>query len=136
MNLFDQFRRAEGTISTAQGQFHLFGLFERDDVPDKFDVVVSASWLPGGRLSLMVIAELVRNAIGNDAWWPKIGKFVVLPASDPFVEAVLGALPGDGVLHEMQVLNNLPYDGEIIRNAIIITAQKHPVSDMAAVAVN
>lgn len=134
MNLFEQFRRAEETISSQQGQFHLFGLFERDDVPYKFDVVVSAVWLTGGRTSLMLIAELVRNAIGNDTWWPKIGKFVVLPDSDPFVKAVLSEVPGDGVLHDMKVLNDLPYDGEIIRNAVIITAQKHPVGNMAAVA--
>jgi hypothetical protein len=134
MNLFEQFRQAEETISTDQGQFYLFGLFERDDVPNKYDVVVSAAWLPGGRTSLMMIAELVRSAIGSDDWWPKIGKFVVLPSSSSFVKAVLGRVPDDGVLHDMKVLNDLPYDGEIIRNAVVITAQKHPVGNMAAVA--
>lgn len=126
MNLFEQFRRAEEAISETGPGFTLFGLFERDDVPGRFDVIVSAQWLTGSRLSLNLIAELVRQAIGNDNWWPRIGKFVVLPENDPLVKAVLSRMPSDPVRHEMRVLNDLPYEGEIIRNVVIITADSQP----------
>ncbi len=126
MNLFEQFRRAEETISETGQEFTLFGLCERDDVPGKFDVIVSARWLTGSRLSLNLIAELVRQAIGNDNWWPRIGKFVVLPENDPLVKAVLSRMPSDPVMHDLRVLNDLPYEGEIIRNAVIITADRQP----------
>ena len=124
LNLFEQFRSAEESISKTFNNFTLFGLFERDDIPGKYDVVASAFWLIGDRTSLNLLAELVRQAIGNDSWWPRIGKFVVLPEDDPLVQAVLSRMPGDATRHELKVINDLPYEGESIRNAVIITAVK------------
>ncbi len=134
VNLFEQFRRAEEAVSSTHGQFTLFGLFERDDVPGKFDVIISTPWLFTDRSSLLVITELVRNAIESDNWWMRIGKFVLLDEKDPFVKAVLERMPNDFVQHDLKVINDLVYEGEIIRNAVIITAQKHPIRNMAAVA--
>lgn len=126
-NLFEQFRSAEERISEAWGEFTLFGLFERDDIPGKFDVIASATWLFSDRSSLNLLAEMVRNNIRDDNWWPRIGKFVLLDQDDPFVTAVLSRMPNESVRHDLQVLNDLSYDGEIIRNAVIITAQ-HPIA--------
>ena len=130
VNLFEQFRRAEETISREQGEFTLFGLFERDDVPGKFDVIISTPWLFTDRTSLLVITELVRNAIESDNWWMRIGKFVLLDKEDPFVRAVLDRMPNDFMQHDLKVINDLVYEGEIIRNAVVITAQKHPIENM------
>lgn len=127
-NLFEQFRSAEENISETVNDFTLFGLFERDDIPGKYDVIASAFWLISDLSSLNLLAELVRQAIGNDNWWPRIGKFVVLPQSDPIVQAVLSRMPSDATRHELKVINDLPYEDEIIRNAVIITAVK-PVAE-------
>jgi len=124
MNLFEQFRAAEEQISQGGNDFTLFGLFQRDDLPSKYDLVVSASWLMGDRSSMNLLVELVRQAIGNDNWWPRIGKFVVLPQDDPFVQAVLSRMPDDAARHQLKVINDLPYEDEIISNAVIITAVK------------
>lgn len=133
-NLFEQFRQAEETISKEQGEFTLFGLFERDDVPGKYDVIISTPWLFTDRASLLTITELVRNAIKSDNWWMQIGKFVLLDENDPFVKAVLARMPNDFVQHDMKVINDIIYEDEIIRNAVIITALKRPINNMTAVA--
>ncbi len=121
-SLFERFRTAEETISKGGRDFTLFGLFQRDDLPTKFDVVVSASWLVSDRNSLNLLIELVRQAIGDDDWWPRIGTFVVLPQEDPLVQAVLSRMPGGATRHEVRLLHNVPYEDEFIESAAIITA--------------
>jgi len=73
--------------------------------------------------SLNLLVELVRQAIGDD-WWPRIGKFVVLPQNDLLVQAVLSRMPGDATRHEVKVLHDVPYEDEFIESAAIITAVK------------
>ena len=135
MNLFEKFRRAEETISQTGHAFTLFGLFEREDISGKFDVVASAPWLSDDRASLNLLAELVRQAIGNDNWWTSIGRFVVLPESAPLVKAVLGRLPDGPVRHDLKSVNDLVYDGEVTKNAIIITAVRPAVEALRPEAV-
>ena len=129
--VFAQFRRAEKELSHDFGQFQLFGLFERDDIPGRYDVVVSGAGLKSSLRDLTRLTDSVRNAIGSD-WWPYIGKFVVLDTDDPFVQAVLNRTPDGFVQHELFMVNNLLYEGETIRSAAIITVQKHPVENVTA----
>lgn len=136
-NLFEQFRSAEEEVSKDFGEFKLFGLFEREDLPGKYDVIVSGSGLKGSELngsraSLVELADRVGNAIDNDTWWTKIGKFVILPEDDPFVIAVLQRMPNDSIEHDLHPLYDFAYEGDIIRNAVIITALKSPVRRMTA----
>ena len=127
-SLFERFRTAEETISRGGRDFTLFGLFQRDDLPTKYDVVVSASWLVRDRSSLSLLIELVHQAIGDDDWWRRIGKFVVLPQDDPLVQAVLSLMPGDATRHEVKLLHDVPYEDEFIESAAIITAV-NPVAE-------
>lgn len=127
-SLFERFRSAEETISKSGRDFTLFGLFQRDDLPTKYDLVVSAPWLVSNLRSMNLLVELVRQAIGDDDWWPRIGKFVVLSQDDPLVQAVLSRMPGDATRHEVKVLHDVPYEDEFISSAAIITAVK-PVAE-------
>ena len=123
-SLFERFRSAEETISKSGRDFILFGLFQRDDLPTKYDVVVSASWLVSNLSSLNLLVGLVREAIGDEGWRPRIGKFVVLPQDDPLVQSVLSRMPGDVTRHELRVIDNLLYEDDVISQAAIITAVK------------
>lgn len=127
-SLFERFRTAEEIISQGGRDFTLFGLFQRDDLPTKYDLVVSASWLVRDRSSLSLLTELVRQALGDDDWWRRIGKFVVLPQDDPLVQAVLSRMPGGATRHEIKLLHDVPYEDEFIESAAIITAVK-PVAE-------
>ena len=131
-NLFEQFRSAEESVSQTWGEFTLFGLFERDDIPNKFDVIASAEWLKEDRKSLLDLTDSVRASIRHDNWWSRIGKFVVLSPQDPFVKAVLKRMPSDVIEHDLQTLTDFTYEGDVIRNAVIITALKNSNGNMAA----
>ncbi len=134
MDLFEQFRKAEKTISEkyeADGDFTLFGLFERDDIPGKYDVIVSAYWLIGGLGSLTILTRLVQEAIGT-GWWRQIGRFVIVPQEDPLISAVLERLPPEGIRHDLRVLTDLVYEHDVIRRAVIITAI-HPYQESLTV---
>ena len=104
----------EETISKGGRDFTLFGLFQRDDLPTKYDLVVSASWLVRDRSSLSLLIELVHQAIGDGNWWPRIGTFVVLL--------------GDATRHEVKLLHNVPCEDGFIESAAIITAV-NPVAE-------
>ena len=77
------FQKAEEEISQEHGDFTLFGLFERLDIYEKYDLVVSAPWLQDDRASTNLIFDLVRASIGNDKWFTKIGLFMIVPDDGP-----------------------------------------------------
>ncbi len=126
MSVVRQFQDAEEKISREHGAFTLFGLFERSDIFGKYDVVVSAPWLKNDLASLSVITDLVIAAIGNAEWWPKIGRFDVVPTGGPFLEVVREALPDGPVQHSLKRITNLYYEGNMIPSAMIITATGQP----------
>ena len=116
------FQQAEWDISQECGQFTLFGLFERVDIPSKYDVVMSAPWLRDDADSMNLMFDLAHASIGNDNWFSKIGIFVIVPGNGPFAAAVHEVLSNDPVQHSMKRITNFFYDGEIIRDAVIITS--------------
>ena len=116
------FRKAEKNISEERGAFMLFGLFERLDIHEEYDLVISAPWLKDDRVSTNLIFDLVRASIGHDNWFGKIGLFMIVPQNGPFAAAVREALPNGPIQHGMKRLTNFFYDGEIIRDAVIITS--------------
>lgn len=118
----DLFQNAEQEISEECGDFTLFGLFERIDIFGKYDVVVSAPWLKSNGASTNLIFDLVRASIGNDKWLTKIGLFMIVPDDGPFAAAVREALPDGSLRHGFKRITNFFYDGEVIRDAIIITS--------------
>ena len=126
-----QFQDAEEKISRERGAFALFGLFERSDIFGKYDVVISAPWLKDDLASLELIIDLVTAAIGNQKWWPKIGRFDIVPEDGPFLEVVREALPDGLVQHDLKRITNIYYEGNMIPSAMVITAA-HPLGGNAA----
>lgn len=116
------FRRVEEEISRERGDFTLFGLFERLDIHEEYDLVIAAPWLKDDRTSTNLIFDLVRASIGHDKWFGKIGLFMIVPENGPFAAAVHEALPNGPVRHDFKRLTNFFYDGEIIRDGVVITS--------------
>lgn len=125
------FREAEENISAERGDFTLFGLFESLDIFDKYNLVVAAPWLKDDRISANLIFDLVRASIGNDQWFTKIRVGRIVPENGPFAMAVHEALPNGPIQHGIKHLTNFFYDGEIIRDAVIITSVE-PIAASAA----
>lgn len=79
-------------------------------------------WLKNDRVSTNLIFDLVRASIGHDKWLGKIGLFMIVPEDDPFAAAVYEALPNGPIQHGKTRITNFFYDGEIIRDVVIITS--------------
>lgn len=122
MSVMRQFQDAEEKISRERGAFALFGLFERSDIFGKYDVVVSAPWLKDDLASFDLIIDLVTAAIGDQKWWPKIGRFDIVPVNGPFLEVVQEVLPDGPVQHGLKRITNIYYEGNMIPSAMIITS--------------
>ena len=75
-----------------KGAFVLFGLFERTDMPNRWDVVVSATWLDSNSIENYsyiadkITAKLTSEEISN------VTRIVALNPSDGFVQDVLDKL--------------------------------------------
>ena len=121
-DIISLFRNAEEEISRERGEFTLFGLFERLDIPNKYDCVVSAPWLKDELSSINLIFDLVYASIGHNKWFRNIGIFMPVPEHGPFAAAVREALPNGPIRHGKTRITNFFYDGEIIRDAVIITS--------------
>lgn len=128
-DIISLFREAEEEISHEHGDFTLFGLFERTDIFGKYDCVVSAPWLKDELASINLIFDLVHASIGHDRWFRNIGIFMTVPQNGPFVAAVRESLPNGSIQHGMKRLTNFFYDGEIIRDAVIITLVEATTKD-------
>lgn len=116
------FRKAEANISRERGDFTLFGLFESLNIYEKYNLVVSASWLKDDRASTNLIFDLVRASIADDNWFSKVSVGRIVPENGPFAAAVREALLDGPIQHGMKRITNFFYDGEIIRDAVIITS--------------
>lgn len=131
MNVMRQFQDAEEKISRERGALALFGLFERSDIFGKYDVVISAPWLTDDLASFDLIINLVAAAIGNQKWWPKIGRFDIVPVNGPFLEVVQEVLPDGPVQQGLKRITNLYYEGNMIPSAMIITSLEVGVESAA-----
>ena len=79
-------------------------------------------WLKDDRVSTNLIFDLVRASIGHAKWLGKIGLFMIVPENGPFATAVYEALPNGPIQHGKTRITNFFYDGEIIRDAVIVTS--------------
>ncbi|MBV9852155.1 MAG: hypothetical protein JO250_21015 [Armatimonadetes bacterium] len=71
-------------MAAERGPFTLFALLEREDTPGRWDVLVSAPWLPTGRKGLLTVAEaLTARMTPEEA--VQIGRIVTLAPASPFV---------------------------------------------------
>lgn len=57
MTLAEKCRKAEEELAKAHGDFSLFMLVERPDLPGKWDVVAAAPWLGTERNDMQLIVD-------------------------------------------------------------------------------
>jgi len=64
----------------------------------------------------------VTAAIGNKKWWPRIGRFDIVPTNGPFLNVLRETMPAGPVQHSLKRITNIYYEGNMIPSAMIITA--------------
>lgn len=116
----DKFRHIEAKVSKKFGEFILFGLFLPEDAPNKWDLVVSATWLKRDNIStLKTISEFINNELGDDII--KLSKVVVINPTDVFVKTINSIIQTKNV---SVGFTNCDFNGLQIKQAYIITSQK------------
>ena len=117
----EKLRKVMNRVSAEKGDFVLFGLFQTEESPDKWDLVVSAPWLEKGKLkALREFVKILSSIIGQGEVL-SLSKIVTLNHDEPSLKAILRAVQvenGPLVLQD----NNL--FGLEIKQAYILRAKQ------------
>ena len=116
--------RVERSVSKEKGPFSLFALLLREEAPEKWDLVVSASWIEKDKRSaLKLLSEHVRTSL-SAADLPIISRIALADPSDPAVDAINRAVH---VEHSAVEVKDGMFFGHQIRHAHIFASTRQAV---------
>lgn len=118
-SLLERFAGLERDISQAKGPFVLFALFAREDLPDRWDLIVSAPWADASQAGVQYFVSEIQKKIGA-AVLTELSRIVVVPPSEAAVQAINHAI---NVQHGRAEVRNSDFFGLPINHAWIITSQ-------------
>jgi hypothetical protein len=91
--LFSKLKKSLLELEEENGKVILFALFLRADALDKWDLLVSASWLDSTSLKAYdLVADAIQRQL-EDSEIVKLDRFVILDSSDPIVHFLQNAYP-------------------------------------------
>jgi hypothetical protein len=98
----EKLRQVMRDLSREKGEFSFFGLFLREEAPDRWDLVVSSPWLEDSDLNtLREFAEKLRAAIGEEQLL-FVSRIVTLDADEPALDAVTREISVEDGLVELR----------------------------------
>jgi len=118
--LLEKFSRLERNISSEKGDFALFALFMREDVPDRWDLIVSAAWASQNQNTAL---EYVINKIKSDLSPQDLNQLARIVFIDPQDVAVGNLNRAIGVEHGQIEVRDRNFFGLPIKHAFIITSK-------------
>ena len=120
--LIEKFISVEKEIAEDKGPFVLFGLFEPEDHPNMWDVVVSSDWIDEDRKKTLeyIIGEMNSKLTREELL--TLSKVAVLYPTNEFVRDVTDET--DEIEHGNERLVNCVFRGIPMENAHIITSKK------------
>ena len=127
----EKLKNLERQMADEKGPFSLFGLFLREDAPDKWDLVVSAPWIDDNKEeSLAYIAESLRASLAAEELL-NLSRIVLVEQNNPGLEAVQRAMH---VQHGVVEIKDRNFFDLEIKSAFIITSQRlgEPVTQSTA----
>lgn len=119
----EKLRKVMKELAEERGEFTLFGLFLREESPDKWDLVLSAPWLEEGKLkALGEFVERLSSVIGEEGVLT-LSRIVTLNRNDPTLNAILKALQiDDGSV----LVRDSDFFGVQIKEAHVLRAKRPP----------
>jgi len=114
-------RKAMREIAANRGNFTLFALLMRADVPGTWDLVVSAPWLESGKLrATSEFVRLLAQSIGEESL-QQFSRVLALNSADAPLKFILENIPvEDGEIR----IENTDLLGMQIEEAIILRSMK------------
>ena len=116
----EKLKAIEGEIARERGRFALFALFEREELPGRWDVVFSAPWVGESRRSAIdYLVGKSRTALDSEEFL-SIARFVPLRPAEDFVRALTQTVH---VEHGLVELHNEVVNGLFVTHGYVITSQ-------------
>ena len=121
INLTERFRTVEKEISDEKASLVLFGLFLREEAPDKWDLVLSADWLTADYFSdLEYVTKKLKTYLDSKEI-SSISRIILLKPEDSFVRTVNGVI---NIEHGIAEFEDCHFNDVYIKHAIVITSKK------------
>jgi hypothetical protein len=96
--LIEHMQAVEQAVSQDKGVFTLYSLFEREDLSDRWDLVVSAPWLRPRREDILPITLAMSQHLNSDEM-VLIARIVPVPVDSDFVRDVFRDMNGKAALN-------------------------------------
>lgn len=110
----------EKEVSSQKGSFRLFGLFLREDSENKWDLVVSASWIDEDKENaLQYLTNQLQQRLGKEELL-RISRTVIIDKDNPFLEHLK---PAFKIKHSSVKMENVHIDGLTIKEAWVFACQ-------------
>lgn len=118
-----KFAWLESQIAREKGDFTLFALFMREDVPDRWDLIVSAPWVGEDKDALVsYLVGQIRSRLGKE-YLTYLSRIVPV---DPDAVAVRDLNRAIQVEHGNVEVRDSTFFGLAIKHAHIITSKRPP----------
>ncbi len=116
-----KFAKLESDVATARGAFTLFALFLREDVPDRWDLIISAPWASADQeQALDYLVNRIKSDLGP-ADLTQLSRIVFIDPTDVSVRALNRAIH---VEHGSVEVRDGSFFGLPIKHAFIITSKE------------
>jgi len=120
-NLVYKLIRVEKQLSTKEGPFDLFALVLREELSDRWDLLIAADWIENNfDKSLRLISRELTKKLSSQQL-SAISKVVLLSVFDPRVKSVQKAIQ---VEHLDTELANVDFFGFFVDHGYLITAKR------------
>ena len=121
--LTEKFARLEAEIAQERGDFTFFALFMREDVPDRWDLIVSAPWVgEDKRGAVDYLIGQIKSRLGEERLIC-LSRIVPVDSEDVAVQDLNRAIQ---VEHGNVEVNDSNFFGLAIKRAHIITSKLPP----------
>lgn len=119
--LFQKLKSIERDVSNERGAFEFFGLFLREDAPDKWDLVVAAPWLEEEKdEALRYLSRKVAEVFEPDELLA-LSRIVLMDHGAPGLEAMLRSVK---LVHGSAEIHDCDFFGLAVKHGFIVTSKR------------
>jgi len=114
-------QNVERSLSDERGAFNLFALFQREDAPATWDLLIAAPWIEKDKAgALRRVSTELQTSLDQDELL-KLSRVVIIDQSNPALKAFQRAIH---VEHSDREVRDSNFFGQQIRHAHIITSRQ------------
>jgi hypothetical protein len=115
----EKVRGIEADIAKERGSLNLFALLEREDLHDRWDLVISAPWARHDEATLKYVADVIKRHLSPEEM-TLLARMVILPANEDPVRSINANF---SVEHGKMELNDPSRFGLPVKSGYIITSR-------------